>query len=194
MMENNNKNKKQFIISLIGIMILILFSVGITLAFFNYTKQGARNNVINTSSLSFTFEDSDWIWLENAYPMTTQEALTLETTGNESQTEVDGGIAQFKVTGGHASGAIHYNISLIKEDLTQVTTSKNGTYSLDPSTKIGQLPDGAVSINLQTSTNEIFETVGLVNDTSNLRRIGKSFTPAYNPCAGSYRKLCFFVM
>ena len=181
-MENNNK-KKQFIISLIGIMLLILFSVGMVYAFFNYSRTGQRNNVLNTASLTFSFEDSEWIWLENAYPMTTEQALTLETTGNDDQTEVDGGIAQFKVTGGHASGAIHYQLSLIKEDLTTTTTSKNNRYTLDPTTKIGQLPDGAVSINLQTSTNEIFETVGLVNDTSNLNKLGKSFTPVYT---GSY--------
>ena len=182
-MENNSQNKKKIIISVICIMILILFSVGIVYAFFNYSRTGQRNNVLNTANLTFSFEDSEWIWLENAYPMTQEKALTLETTGNDDQTEVDGGIAQFKVTGGHNSGAIHYQISLIKEDLTQVTTSKNGTYSLDPSTKIGQLPDGAVSINLQTSTNDIFETTGLVNDTSNLNKVGKSFTPSYT---GSY--------
>lgn len=175
MMENNGKNKKQVILSLIGISLLILFSIGITLAFFNYTKVGSRNNVLNTVDLNFSFEDSDWIWLENAYPMSKEEALTLETTGNESVVDVDGGIAQFKVTAAHSSGAIHYILSLVKENITSTTSSQNNLYTLDPSTKIGQLPDGAVSINLQTSTSDIFETTGLVLDTSGLSIANNSF-------------------
>ena len=181
-MENNNK-KRQFILSIIGIFLLILFSVGIVYAFFNYSRIGARNNVINTADLNFEFVDSDWIWLENAYPINTEQALAIETTGSNEMLDVDGGIAQFTITGGHSGGAINYHISLIKEDLTQVTNSKNNKFTLDPSTKIGQLPDGAISINIQTSLSNIFDETGLVNsDDSEFpgRNVGKPYNNCHN--------------
>ena len=165
-------------------MLLILFSVGIVYAFFTYSRIGARNNVLNTAALSFSFEDSEWIWLENAYPISTEKALTIESSGNGSDiTQVDGGLAKFKVTGGHSSGTIHYYVSLVKNDLTEITRSVNEIYQIDPTTKEGQLPDGAVSINLQSSPDNIHETTGLVDDIKELLYPTKSFTPTYT---GSY--------
>ena len=181
-MEENSK-KKQFIISMICIMLLILFFFGMVYAFFNYTRVGERNNVLNTANLNFSFEDSEWIWLENAFPITTEEALTLEKGGNSDITEVDGGIAAFTITGGHNSGTIHYYVSLVNEELTETITSKNNRYTLDPSTKSGKLPDGAISINLQTSISNIHENTGLVDNINDMLNPGKSFEPSYT---GSY--------
>ena len=59
-------------------MLLILFSVGLVYAFFTYTRTGSRNNIVNTAGLTFEFEDSEYIWLENAYPISTEQALAIE--------------------------------------------------------------------------------------------------------------------
>ena len=96
-------------------MVLVLFSVGLTYAFYSYTRIGTRNNVINTLSISINFEDNNWIWLENAFPMTTEEALTLETNGNDINNTVKGGIAQFKVFGNDKNGTIYYELLLEKD-------------------------------------------------------------------------------
>ena len=171
-----NSKKKQLIFSLIGIILLILFSVGMVYAFYNYTRQGSTNNVVNMADLTFEFVDSDWIWLENAYPLNTEQALALEKTGSSVIQDVDGGIAQFKITGGHSAGSIDYLIFLEDSELTETTTSKSGTYTLDPSTKIGMFPNNAISINLQTATYDIFSESGLVLDRNDIAIPSVSFS------------------
>ena len=180
MMENKTKKKKKLILSLIGIMVLVLFSVGLTYAFYSYTRIGTRNNVINTLSISINFEDNNWIWLENAFPMTTEEALTLETNGNGINNTVKGGIAQFKVFGNNKSGTIRYEVLLEKDFSESTMYSKDNTYSLNPDNYIALFPDETISINLQTSTSNIFETTGLVNDKANLYYSRNSFLPSVN--------------
>ena len=180
-MENRNK-RKQFILSIICIMLLVLFSIGMVYAFFTYAEQGSYNNIIRTAdmNITFKFEDNDWIWLENAFPMSTQQALTLETANTtNSSNKIDGGLAQFTIKGSNKKGLVYYNISLVRETPTETITSKSNYFSFTPTTEDIQYPDGAISINLQTSTSDIFQTSGLVNDLYQMLYLGNSITQSY---------------
>ena len=57
-MENNN-NSKQILLSIIGIAILVVAVVGVSFAFFTYSRKGKTNNIITTGSITFEIKDPD---------------------------------------------------------------------------------------------------------------------------------------
>ena len=65
--------KKQIIITLIDIISLIVITVGVTYAFFNYTKEGTTDNTIKTGSITFLYTEvsgvGKGISLTDAYPV-----------------------------------------------------------------------------------------------------------------------------
>ena len=68
------KNKeKQIIITLVAIISLIVITVGVTYAFFNYAKEGTTDNTIKTGSITFLYTEvsgvGKGISLTDAYPV-----------------------------------------------------------------------------------------------------------------------------
>ena len=68
------KNKKQqIIITLVAIISLIVITVGVTYAFFNYAKEGTTDNTIKTGSITFLYTEvsgvGKGISLTEAYPV-----------------------------------------------------------------------------------------------------------------------------
>ena len=65
--------KKQIIITLIAIISLIVITVGVTYAFFNYAKEGTTDNTIKTGSITFLYTEvsgvGKGISLTDAYPV-----------------------------------------------------------------------------------------------------------------------------
>ena len=65
--------KKQVIITLIAIISLIVITVGVTYAFFNYAKEGTTDNTIKTGSITFLYTEvsgvGKGISLTEAYPV-----------------------------------------------------------------------------------------------------------------------------
>ena len=65
--------KKQIIITLIAIISLIVITVGVTYAFFNYAKEGTTDNTIKTGSITFLYTEvsgvGKGISLTDAYPI-----------------------------------------------------------------------------------------------------------------------------
>ena len=55
-MENNSK---QAILSIVGIAILVIAVVGVSFAFFTYSKSGTKNNVITTGKISFVYVEDE---------------------------------------------------------------------------------------------------------------------------------------
>ena len=72
-MEQNNQQRKnkQLMLSIIGIAILVVGLVGVTYAFFNYTRTGARNT-IRTGRIYFNAEQGDTVTLSNLFPISTE--------------------------------------------------------------------------------------------------------------------------
>ena len=65
--------KKQIIITLVAIISLIVITVGVTYAFFNYAKEGTTDNTIKTGSITFLYTEvsgvGKGISLTDAYPV-----------------------------------------------------------------------------------------------------------------------------
>ena len=105
-MENNN-NSKQVVLSIVGIAILVIAVVGVSFAFFTYSRTGEKNNIITTGSITFALEDGDQpvINAKDSFPMKDEETTNAPTT-------------DFKVTGSLPAGAssVTYKVYAIKGD------------------------------------------------------------------------------
>ena len=105
--------RKSVILSIIGAIIIMLIVVGVSYAFFSYSRTGETNNEINTGALSFKFINGSDILLTNAFPISTAEGIAL--TGNNN-------ICTFTIKGNVASGDIDYKISAIEGDASTDAT------------------------------------------------------------------------
>ena len=79
------KSDKKIMFSIIGIAILIVCLVGVTYAFFNYTRTGTAN-VIRTGRVAFAAEQGEEVTLDNLFPISTSGEVTPETPGVGSVT------------------------------------------------------------------------------------------------------------
>ena len=51
------KNKKTLLL-IIGIIGLIVITTGVTYAFFNYVKEGSKENVVTTGTITFLYTET----------------------------------------------------------------------------------------------------------------------------------------
>ena len=111
--------KKQIIITLVAIISLIVITVGVTYAFFNYAKEGTTDNTIQTGSITFLYTEvsgvGKGISLTEAYPVA--DSIGKVQTG-------EGKVFDFKVTS---------NISMNSNIGYQVTARKKTGSTLDDS-------------------------------------------------------------
>ena len=109
--------KKQIIITLIAIISLIVITVGVTYAFFNYAKEGTTDNMIQTGSITFLYTEvsgvGKGISLTEAYPVA--DSIGKVQVG-------EGKVFDFKVTS---------NISMNSSIGYQVTARKKADSTLD---------------------------------------------------------------
>ena len=67
------KDKKKMIISILGILMLVVVTVGVTYAVFTYTKLGTTENIVTTGTLKFLYTENtgvgNGINIENAFPV-----------------------------------------------------------------------------------------------------------------------------
>ena len=103
-------NKKTVIVTLVAIISLIVITVGVTYAFFNYAKEGTTDNTIKTGSITFLYTEvsgvGKGISLTDAYPIA--DSIGKVQTG-------EGKVFDFKVTS---------NISMNSNIGYQVTARK----------------------------------------------------------------------
>ena len=105
------KNKQKLLIGLVLLSILVI-TVGATYAFFSYTKQGTKDNVIETGTITFLYTEIDkvgaGIEIEDAIPMS--DGLGKVQTG-------DNKVFNFKIQADTTSTtAINYEITAKKSD------------------------------------------------------------------------------
>lgn len=104
----NSNSSKQVVLSIVGVAILVVAIVGVSFAFFTYTRTGGKNNLISTGTLVFKFEDgSSTINLTNQFPMSDANGLELSGTNN---------VCKFTVSGTTNGDAITYNIYGVQGD------------------------------------------------------------------------------
>ena len=92
----NNNSSKQVLLSVIGVAILVVAVVGVSFAFFSYTRTGGAN-VVETGTIVFTASTTE-MTLENQFPTTQANAKTA-TVKVSGSTSYDSGI-DFRVTVG----------------------------------------------------------------------------------------------
>ena len=111
--------KKQIIITLIAIISLIVITVGVTYAFFNYSRTGTTDNVVKTGGITFLYTEvsgvGKGISLTEAYPVS--DSIGKVQVG-------EGKVFDFKVTS---------NISMNSSIDYQVTARKKTGSTLDDS-------------------------------------------------------------
>lgn len=125
-MENNSK---QAVLSIVGIAVLVIAVVGVSFAFFTYSKTGTTNNVITAGSIVFEFtEDTNGLALTDQFPQSAAEGKSNPTF-------------TFSVTGTLPTTMqpINYRVYAIKGDLPADHTEAN------------RLKDSEVSLYLTTT-------------------------------------------
>ena len=123
--------KKQIIITLIGIISLIVITVGVTYAFFNYAKEGTTDNVVKTGGITFLYTEvsgvGKGISLTEAYPVADSIGKVQVGEGKVFDFKVTSNISMnssigYQVTARKKTGSTLAN-SAVKVYLTEV----NGT-------------------------------------------------------------------
>ena len=69
-MEQSNQSKK-VLLSVIGVAILVVAVVGVSFAFFNYTRTSANTQSIGTGKIYFVSSQEGDIEIENFFPTPT---------------------------------------------------------------------------------------------------------------------------
>ncbi|MCI5967099.1 MAG: hypothetical protein MRZ42_01785, partial [Tenericutes bacterium] len=87
------KSKKSLLLSIIAVVMLLVITVGVSYAFFSYTKKGTTENSIKTGTITFLYTEvtgvGKGIKIEDALPMTDEQGKLQ--TGN-------GNVFEFKIT------------------------------------------------------------------------------------------------
>ena len=131
-MEERN-NSKQVLLSIIGIAVLVIAVVGVSFAFFSYSRTGTSNNVITTGQIFMEFAETHQISLSNQFPMLDSDATTeiVKETGDVEYLD-------FTVTGYYSAstGGIDYTVYAVAGD--------NGT-----SPHVNRMDDSDISVFLK---------------------------------------------
>lgn len=77
---DNSKQSKQILLSVIGVAILVVAVVGVSFAFFNYTRTGTENSV-STGKIDFLSTQSGTLALRNVFPITAEQLETQSANG-----------------------------------------------------------------------------------------------------------------
>ncbi len=114
--ENKQSNKKQLILSILGVLVLVIAVVGVSFAVWNYVFNGTLTNTISTNDISLDLLESNTniITIENALPMSDNEG--------KAQTQT----FDFAVTSKTVKDIdIEYNINIQKLEVDNGYTSLN---------------------------------------------------------------------
>ena len=106
----NGNSSKQVLLSVLGIAVLVVAVVGVSFAFFSYTKTGSANNTIETGDIYTYLQTAAAMELSNAMPIpAADEQSTIVSSGNS-----DMGKFSFTVVGKNDSNTpISYSVYLV---------------------------------------------------------------------------------
>ena len=113
------KNRNNILLSILGIITLVIVTVGVSYAFFSYTKKGTTENSIKTGTITFMYTEvtgvGKGIKIEDSLPISDDQGKLLTGSGN---------VFEFKITSDTLS-----NTSIPYE----VTARKSSNSTLDES-------------------------------------------------------------
>ena len=151
-MEGNNS--KEILLSVLGVIVLIIAVIGISLAAFNFSQTGMKENKITTGRLNMSYsEDTNGITLENALPISDETGKALINDNETFDFTVEAIIED-----GDANTVINYAITAQKvEDATTLDDSAIKVYltNTDSSTEVPVLEPTKLSLVDKTTSSEL---------------------------------------
>ena len=157
---NQSNSSKQVLLSVIGVAILVVAVVGVSFAFFNYTRTGAENTV-RTGTITFT-SSQETIALTNVFPVSSADVTDIETDGENPNV----GVVTVTINGEttYVDG-IDYRVSAQEVDFTADALAATADH---PATPAVALPVAVeVSANPALGTN--VESTGFTNNAHQYR-------------------------
>lgn len=140
----NENSSKQVLLSVLGIAVLVVAVVGVSFAFFTYSKTGTKNNTLTTGNIFFNFTEGNAINLTNEFPRTDASGEALTTTQN--------GALEFSVVGYDSSEkGIAYTVYAVPGEADASKT---------------RFKDSEIKLNLQTAA------TGVTNNYATSKAVG----------------------
>ena len=103
----NKESTKKILLGIFGTMILVIAVIGISFAMFYFSLKLSNENSVRTGTISMTFQDTTYIDITNALPMTDEEGMAM--TGDKQYMD-------FSVTADFSAPAtVYYEISAVDE-------------------------------------------------------------------------------
>ena len=104
------KNKKSLLLSVIAVVMLLVITIGVSYAFFSYTKKGTTENSIKTGTITFLYTEvtgvGKGIKIEDSLPISDDQGKLLTGSGN---------VFEFKITSDTLSNtSIPYEVTARK--------------------------------------------------------------------------------
>ena len=186
---SNSNSSKQVLLSVIGVAILVVAVVGVSFAFFNYTRTGDVNQV-RTGTIVFESTQTR-INVENVFPVSSEDVGTDTTNVKTAEVTIRGNTTYNKgidfvvratdvdVTAGETGSTVNVplNVMVTQTNLTGVTNLTLGTFNkttpLAENSVLasGKIPantnvNGTLSIQVYLDASEIAITDTLEGDTN----------------------------
>ena len=163
---NKNNKKKTLILSIIGLIGLVIVTIGITYAIFTYTKLGTTDNTVTTGTLKFLYTENTGvktgIKLTNALPISDTQGKDLDGDNN---------VFDFSIEATNTgTEAIPYEVTLRKKSTSTLAEENVKVYLTDRTESTEKEELEPTNFNKLTQTNidvgsEIEKTIynGTVN-------------------------------
>ena len=163
---NKNNKKKVLVLSIIGLIGLVIVTVGITYAVFTYTKLGTTDNTVTSGTLKFLYTENTGvktgIKLTNALPISDTQGKALDGDNN---------VFDFSIEATNTgTEAITYEVTLRKKSTSTLKEDYVKVYLTDRTETTEKEELGPTNFNKLTQTNidvgsEIEKTIynGTVN-------------------------------
>ena len=163
---NKNNKKKTLILSIIGLIGLVIVTIGITYAIFTYTKLGTTDNTVTTGTLKFLYTENTGvktgIKLTNALPISDTQGKALDGDNN---------VFDFSIEATNTgTEAIPYEVTLRKKSTSTLAEENVKVYLTDRTESTEKEELEPTNFNKLTQTNidvgsEIEKTIynGTVN-------------------------------
>ena len=154
------KKKQGIVITSVLLVCLILVVIGVSFAFFTYSRQGSKENTITTGSLTFVYDEQkaegNGITLSNAFPMSDDEGKQLSGSNN---------VFDFQVLANTQGESIAYEVIGKKDDSSTLPdnvvkiylTTLSGSEETEVATTI---KDGVVTTYDELSDTQIEDQTG----------------------------------
>lgn len=145
--------KNQILMSVLGVFALVIVTVGVSYAFFSYSRVGETTNTITSGDIQFSYVEGTTAVLTNAFPVA-------DAVGAADETKP----YTFTVSGSQTGQAdLRYNVTLMSANDKVTVTSTPTELQVQAGTHAkGIFASNQIKVSLQNTTTETMGTNGYV--------------------------------